>query len=183
MNWLRPDMKRTCRLPSSPRSSPRPPSSRCSPTAPSCRRCSISRRRWRRRRRRPGVIPATRGRVRSRRPATPTLYDIAAIGKAAALAGNVAIPLVKALTAQGERARARLRALGRDQPGRDRHRIHALRATARWRRMRADLRAAMRSRSLALVGASRDDHGGAHADAAGAADHASPSRPRCGSPA
>ena len=46
-----------------------------------------------------GVIPRSRrGRDRAR-PATPTRYDIAALAEAATRSGNLAIPLVKALTA------------------------------------------------------------------------------------
>jgi 3-carboxy-cis,cis-muconate cycloisomerase len=52
-----------------------------------------------------GVIPATAA-APIRSACDAGLYDIAAIGKAAALAGNVAIPLVKALTGKvNEKAR------------------------------------------------------------------------------
>ena len=52
-----------------------------------------------------GVIPATAV-APIKAACDVTLYDIAALGQAAALAGNVAIPLVKALTAKvNERAR------------------------------------------------------------------------------
>src|ERR1043166_8202091 len=52
-----------------------------------------------------GVVPATCvAAIRSACDAS--LYDVAEIGKAAALAGNVAIPLVKALTGKvNEKAR------------------------------------------------------------------------------
>ena len=49
-----------------------------------------------------GVIPATAV-APIAAPATPSSTTSPEIGKAAALAGNVAIPLVKALTAQGAR--------------------------------------------------------------------------------
>ena len=55
-------------------------------------------------------------------------YDINALGEEAVAAGNVAIPLIKALTAEVAKTDAdgrRLRALGRDQPGRHRHRAGA----------------------------------------------------------
>ena len=55
-------------------------------------------------------------------------YDIAALGEAAVASGNIAIPLVKALTAEVMKRDAdcrRLRALGRHQPGHHRHRAGA----------------------------------------------------------
>ena len=55
-------------------------------------------------------------------------FDLAVLAEAATRSGNLAIPLVKALTADVAKADARcgaLRALGRHQPGRDRHRHDA----------------------------------------------------------
>ena len=55
-------------------------------------------------------------------------FDLAALAEAATRSGNLAIPLVKALTArrrQGRRRSRALRALGRHQPGRDRYRRDA----------------------------------------------------------
>ena len=55
-------------------------------------------------------------------------FDLAALAEAATRSGNLAIPLVKALTANVAKADAdgrALCALGRDQPGRDRYRHHA----------------------------------------------------------
>ena len=54
-------------------------------------------------------------------------FDQAALAEAAIRAGNLAIPLVKTLTAEveGQRRSRALRALGRHQPGRDRYRHHA----------------------------------------------------------
>ena len=116
-----------------------------------------------------GIIPATAvAPIRSACDAG--LYDIAEIGKAAALAGNVAIPLVKALTAKvNEKARGYVHWGATSQDvidtgfalcGKTRDRDHARRS----RRVDAGARSADRQ-------ASRHGHGRPHADAAGAADH------------
>ncbi len=52
-----------------------------------------------------GHHPQSRGRNRSANAAMPASYDIAALGDAAVASGNVAIPLVKALTAEVEKKR------------------------------------------------------------------------------
>ena len=98
---------------------------RSSARAPTCRGCSTSRRRSRAPQARAGVDPGV-GRAGHRaRNAAPSCSTWTTLARATAAAGNPAIPLVKALTAlvadrrRGGRA---LRALGRDQPGRDGHR-------------------------------------------------------------
>ena len=73
-----------------------------------------------------GVIPAS-GAATIGEACKAERYDIAALAEAAVATGNIAIPLVEALTAEvAKRDQGRgLRALGRHQPGRDRHRAGA----------------------------------------------------------
>ena len=91
---------------------PPPSSRRCSrrrqsrayiPTAPSCRPCSISRRRSPRAEADVGIVPRSAAEAIAA-ACDASLYDIAALGEAAAPAGNVAIPFVKALTAKVDEA-------------------------------------------------------------------------------
>lgn len=100
-----------------------------------------------------GVVPATAvAAIRSACDAS--LYDGAAIGKAAALAGNVAIPLVKALTATvNEKARGYVHWGATSQDVIDTAQmLLARRALAL---LRADVTAAMRALA-ALIGAHRE---------------------------
>ena len=72
-------------------------------TRPGCSGCSISRRRWQAQKPRLGVIPKAARADRDRLPGGSLRSR--RIGEAAVAAGNIAIPLVKALTAAVQRDR------------------------------------------------------------------------------
>ena len=85
-------------------------------------------------------------------------FDAPALAKEARLAGTLAIPFVKALTAEGRRGVARggaVRALRRDQPGRHRHRRRALPEARRARGFRDFGRAPWAMRGRRSQGATR----------------------------
>ena len=118
-----------------------------------------------------GVITAT-GAVEIGDACRAELYDIAALVEAAIPSGNIAIAVVNALTLAGRPAQqggGELRALGRHQPGRHRHRAGA--RTARGDRCAAR-RPRPRDQGLHHAGRTPSPHAGGrpHADAARAAD-------------
>ena len=157
---------------------PPPSSRRCSrrrqsrayiPTAPSCRPCSISRRRSPRAEADVGIVPRSAAEAIAA-ACDACLYDIAALGEAAAPAGNVAIPLVKALTAKvNEKARGYVHWGATSQDVIDTaFMLVARRALAHHARGARDATEAL----AGLVAAHRgNDDARPHADAAGAADH------------
>ena len=91
------------------------------PTAPGCRRCSTSRRRWRARRRAPGVIPeeaAAAIAAACRADALRSRRSSAGRPRARRQPGGAA---GRGAHRRGRRGARGLRAPGRDQPGRARH--------------------------------------------------------------
>ena len=133
--------------------------------------CSISKQRWRVPKRQPASSPRAR-RARSQPPAMPNRSISARWPRPPRASGNLAIPLVKALTANVAKADAAGRALcplGRHQPGRDRYRRHADLAR---RHRRAAGRSRSRHRRVCQTGSTASHHrgGGAHLAAACLAD-------------
>ncbi len=99
-------------------------------------------------------------------------YDVKALGEEAVASGNIAIPLINALTAEVAKSRRigrRLRSLGGDQPGRHRHRAGA---RAQGGHRRSHRRSQPRHRRLHRAHRAPSPHrrGRAHLDAARAAD-------------